>query len=562
MSQSLIVRHLLPAAVSASAAVCISHCGFYLGKAFVTGLNTLPSASLGIISGLSYSIMVETLTSKTLLKPIFIHSISILTSAVVTAGAAFAATSAGLIAMPTLASLGLLMAAAVVCNMIYRAVFTGPSHTAPPKAPQVAQLPVPADQPGPAPHQPEPIKHYPKAAIIPIAPRREIIKPWAAGAAEHPERWSWPSDLQKIGLSEPTKNYIDAFLNEVVPQIVATRQFPDFLKKGDSYYIKKNEACVVNGRSWKLPRTLYFAVDPATQQLSAILLNVSRKRVAPLGKGGQRTVKVCCNLTTGRRVVKKAACSPYEVELLKALNGTKGFEHLSQVRVTADAQGKSKARLITPLYEGSVRKLLETTSNLTAKDIKNLMVSYFNGLEKLHSIKGRTTFPDGKKYQLGYRSYHLDISPENLLYTRTSAGYDGVVTDAGTVNDIPHLWHKLIWLSPEKARQLRARRPEEENASFLAQHGQHDDMWNMGLVLTSLLTSSYFHILHQKNPTSLTQKEVDAEIARQKPIAASLTMNRNAKATMWDIARRLLQVSPEQRLTAAQALQEFKHVSA
>lgn len=562
MSQSLIVRHLLPSAVSASAGVCASYCGFYLGKSFVTGLNVLPSAGLGVISGLSYSIMVETLTSKTLLKPLFIHTFSILTSAAATAGAAFLASSASLIAMPSLASLGLLIAAAVVCNMIYRSVFAGPNLPAP-KGPQVAQLPA---QPRPAQRQRESGQLYPKAGVIAIPPRNEVIKPWAAKAAEHPELWSWPADLQKIGMSENTRQSIDDFLREVVPQIAATNQLPQFLKKGDAYYIKKNEKCTINGRNFTLPRTLYFAVDPVTQRLSAILLNISKKNVSVLGKGTQRTVKVCYNLTSGRHVVKKAACSAYEVELLKALKDTKGFESLSQVRVTkhthGDNKGSPKARLITPLYSGSLSKLLLSAPNLTAKDIKNLMVSYFNGLEKLHSVRGRTSFPDGKKYQLEYKSYHLDISPENLLYIRTSNGYDGVITDAGSVNDIPQIWYKHHWLSPEKDKLIQAERPSEENASFLAQHGQHDDLWNMGLILTSLLTGGYCHILSRKQARGLTQREVDAEIARQKPSAVfSLTMNRNAKAAMWEIARRLLQVDPKQRLTAAQARQEFERVA-
>lgn len=561
MSQFIIVRHLLPASISASAGVCASYCGSYLGKSFVTGLTILPSAGLGIISGLSYSIMVETLTSKTLLKPIFIHSFSILTSVVATADAAFLSSSASWIAMPTLASLGLLIASAIVCNMIYRSIFAKPHVTAP-KEPQVAQLPA---EPGQVPPKPQPVKPFPKAEIVPIAPRNEIIKPWAAKPAEHPEIWFWPSDLKKIGLSEQIKYEIDAFLRQVVPQIAAIDQFPAFLKKGDAYYIKKNEEYSINGSILTMPRTLYFAVDPKTKRLSAILLNISKKNVKQLGKGGQRTVKVCYNLTAGRHVVKKAACSPYEVELLKVLNGTKGFESLSQVRVTkftaGENKGKPKARLITPLYAGSLSNLLASSPNLEARDIKNLMISYFSGLEKLHSVVGRTSFPNGKKYQLGYKSYHLDISPENLLYTRTSNGIDGVITDAGTVNDIPHIWSKQHWLSPEKAKQLKAERPAEENASFLAKHGQHDDLWNMGLVLTSLLRGNYSHILTHRPAHTLTQREVDAEIARQKPFASSLTTKRNAKAAMWEIARRLLQIAPEQRLTASQARQEFERVA-
>lgn len=572
MVQSPAVRHVLPAVVAAGAAVCVSKYGSLLGRAYVTGLRTLPSAGLGIISGLFYSITFDALSFRTHLPALLKHSIAILTSAVATTGAAFAAASLGLIAMPSLPALATLIGAAILCDMLFRAIFGGP-HPTPGRQPQLVELPQlpqpPQPNQVPAPPRRQPIFQPPKPPENIILPgvgvaKKDAIKPWASQAADHPETWSWPADLSKIGLSERSKQQIEDFLKEVVPQIAADGKIPDALKKGDSYYIKKGQACVINGKSWTLPRTLYFAEDPNTHRLAAILLNVSTKNVPALGKGGQRVVKVCYNLTAGQRVVKKAACGAYEVELLKKLNGTPGFEQLSQVRVTQDARkpGQVKARLITPLYDGSLDKLLSTNPNLASKDIRGMMISYFKGLERLHAEPGRSTFPDGRKCNVRYKSYHLDISPQNLLYKLAGGTYEGVVTDAGTVNDLPHLWHKRGWLSPEKDKQINAFAGEKENVDYLTRLGQHDDIWNMGLVLTCLLKGSQFHAFSHKSASGLTQRDVDAEIARNKPAVASLTMNRNAKSSMWDIARQLLQVDPQKRLTATQAREAFERVVA
>ncbi len=532
MIKPLVIRPLFHGCVAAGVAVAVNQGLPLLHRAFKPGLNLLPSAGLGIISGIFYSATFDLLASHTHFHPIAIHAISILTSAIATYSIALAAAAAGIIAMPSLATLGAVVAAATIANFVIRLIFKGP-YPSKPILPANVQLHPP--------RQRVPIWPVVAPAINPKSDPN-LNRSWAAGPAASPSQWSWPADLNTIALSEASKKEIEAFLNEVVPQIVASKQMPAFHRRGEEF--------VLNGKSWKLPRTLTFIADPNTKQLAGILLNVSSKRVGILGKGGQRTVKKCYNLTTGEMVVKKGAASPYEVELLKSLNGTKGFEALSYVRVIPDKRraGRIKTHLITPIATGSLDKLLAGSPKLQAKEIRDLMLPLFQGMEKLHAHPGRTSFPGGMKVP-SYKSYHLDIKPENLLYKKTPQGYEACVSDVGTVNDIPYVWYTRGWLSPEKARELH----NGDAVKFLTQHGQHDDIWNMALVLTCLLKGSSTHALSScYQPDTLKQREVDGHLASHRKMA------KNRNAALWEIARKMLQVDPAKRLTMHQAREELE----
>lgn len=578
----MIKRHVLPAGLGAAVAVGVSEYGALAGKAFFTGLRALPSAGLGAVAGIFYSATYDMLPAKTGFRNLAHHAIALLTSAVLTYGVTFAAATAGVIAMPTLTSLGALFAAAVLSNMLFRAIFGG-SH--PRKEPEVKPAPPtkPPTEPTPAKpiSAPKPIsppaaklskpRTIPKVAAS--APKIVAPPPIPEAPPAAPSPCIWPSDLNDIGIyswDPGTKKELDEYLRVAVEDIMTTGVIPPIRRKNDLF--------AFNGKLWKLPRTVTFIEDPKTKKLAAILLSVSTMRVPALGKGKDRTAKVIYDLLTGQRMVKKAANKDdpdAEIALLQTLNGSKGIEPLIHIRKVRDKRTYSeKTQLITPLFKGTVDKLLASNPTLSAKDIRNMMLSLLTGLEKLHALPGKTKGFNPRSF----RSYHSDIKPANLLYDKTSAGYDAVVSDMETVNKVDELWATMAWMSPRKLKQWYRLEAHLDNADYNMQNSQHDDIWSMGLVFASLLKNKLHQgvrwkgiaplaCIYQKlelnnndsNIATIKQHELDDEI-RQNKAATALNPDGSAKEKMWDIVQRMLAVQSNRRYTAKEAREALEVV--
>lgn len=537
MDLSMIIRrHVLPAGLSAGAAAGVAELGSQIGhlggKVFAagmrSGLNPGPSAIIGAISGIFYSVIYDILPQQTGLQNLLNHTIAIIGSAVATYGVAFAAASAGLIAMPSLIFLSVIFVNAISVNIIFRAVFGG--------------------------RHPHPVQ--PKS----VSASRPGAKPWI-----------WPSNLSTIKINSSEKRQLDAYLEAIQPDI-ANGIAPAFHRKNRHFSYK--------GKSWNLPRTLSFVEDPRTRRVAAILLTVNN---SPLGKGRDRTPKMIYNLTTGECMCKKKVQHDYELELMKSLNNSKGIEPLSYVR-KVKGQLQTKTQLITPLYKGTIEKLLNANANtaLSAKDIKRIMLNLLNGLEKLHLHPGKGLLPTNF-------SYHSDIKPANLLYKLNAEGYEAVISDFETVNYTEKLWGTPGWMSPEKVRFWTYLNTNSNIPAYNERNGQSDDMWSIGGVFASLLKNqlhemrfgSQFAVLpplaciyrkcrfipnHEgkiefldRNVANVTQQELDQELAQFKADTA-FSPDGSARQKMWDIAKSMLLVNSNRRLKARQAREALADV--
>lgn len=501
MVQSLPVRHLLPAAVGAVCVSGVTATGPLVHPTLATGLGVFPAAGLGVLAGLFYSATYDLLSSQISLPNLTKHAISFLTSGTAVYGIALAVSTAGWMVMPSAMALGAVITTAILVDIFCRWLFC-----------------------------PETVSN---------GWQKGLFRPWTGPSHTDPTQWRWPVHLEEIGVSPEAKELLDSFLKEVIPQIIASKQIPAFHRKEERFELF--------GKQWKLPRTLTFMADPQTQQLSAILLNVHKG--APLARGSQRTPKVCYNLTTGEKMVKKSPASPYEVDLLKTMNGTQGIEPLSYVRVVPckNSASQEKSHLVTPYYEGgSFDQLLEKGPTFSKKQIWQILFSISTGLKKLHDQPGRTRFPSRNYPELQYRSSHLDLKPENLLYKMQGDSYELVISDFGSVNDLPNIWGTEGWDSPEKDWLMHRSGTEQEHIDFITRFGQKSDLWNVGLILTWLLLGSSRNALSLSSiekPRFLTQDSVDSILDQ---CAARDPQKENGP--FWALANQLLQVDPDKRM--------------
>ena len=177
MRTSVLFDHLLPSASAATVAGVVDYAFFG---------SLLRGAGVGCIAGVVYSATHDILENSLKSKSGFVnHSVAIITSASITYGVALAAASAGLIAMPTLASFGALYAMAIAVDIIFRA-FLNEKPKAPPAAPPpVKEAPgVPVKQNAKAPTLTKPKRHVattapstkPVKAIVPTTPATNLVQ--------------------------------------------------------------------------------------------------------------------------------------------------------------------------------------------------------------------------------------------------------------------------------------------------------------------------------------------------------------------------------------------------
>ncbi|MCE5316856.1 MAG: hypothetical protein LLG04_05775 [Parachlamydia sp.] len=588
-------RHLLPVTFAAAASIgtaeLVPKIGMMAGKGFVSCLSAGPAAIFGAVTGIFYSVIYDLLTYRTGIHSLKSHVIAVLGSAGTTFAIAHVTASAGLIAISSLPALGLLIAAAIAADMVYRAIFGGqhprklpielpkresikepaeksrhclslvvPQARMPSfRLPQIQPLPLPQAMVAPAAPLPAPaaLASPPLRLVLPAG---RSIRPLPA--AYQPTRWIWPEKLSEIGIeSEMVKQQIEEYLLEVRSEIEAGR-IPEFHRKQISFDFK--------GKSWRLPRTLSFMVDTRTNQVSTILLSVSKDRVAPLGKGRGRTAKVIYNLTTGRKMCKKAVQNSNEVALLQALNGSEGIEPLDYVRTVG-----SKTQLITPLFKGTLDKLLKSR-DLTAEDMKKIMLQLLKGLEKLHQ------YPEIRTASRTH-SYHSDIKPSNILYDKE---LNVVISDMESVNDLNSFVGTPGWKSPQKRQAWGTFSRQQGITDYNQNHSQGDDNWSMGLIFAAVLKNALdivlgvaplrcilgkYHVeqvqdrfllkytLNDSGISNITQAEIDQEIADEK-VKLGSSANRVAMGQMWDIVREMLSVDPQRRLSARQARERLEAV--
>ncbi|CAF0865866.1 unnamed protein product [Rotaria sordida] len=259
-----------------------------------------------------------------------------------------------------------------------------------------------------------------------------------------------------------------------------------------------------------------------------------------LGKGLSSVVRKCVEKGTGKEYACKIMefnddndetrdATLREIQILKLVGG-----HPNIIDIIASFETPNYVFIVMELCpHGELFDYLTKVVRLSEKRTRQIMSSILAGVQHLHS----------------YHVVHRDLKPENILMDSTmnvkitDLGFAVQVTDNVSLHD---LFGTPGYMAPEL---LRCSQSDEEGLGY----GLPVDLWACGVILYTLLSGlpPFWHRkqhlmfrMIMEGRYSMTGSEWD-----------------DVSETAKDLIRHLLVIDPDERYTAAQALQHSFFIS-
>ena len=359
----------------------------------------------------------------------------------------------------------------------------------------------------------------------------------------------WPDNLNDVGVTEENKAIIDHVLNTFYTRVENGENITaDFLKTDEKerffQIIDLSTQTEEVLEKYPIPLSLDLRFDEA--KIILIGKNI-------IGEGVERKVKAAHDLFNGIPFVKKEINQENELEIYELIQNKpspglpKNFCFRGQG--TAKLQVLEE-RLTGPLYVALQRHIFRTDT-LKLNAIKELA----QGLHTLHHFKLKNNAPCS----------HCDIKIENILFND-----DGSVqwTDFGYSGQVEQLVGSPSYQSPEHVAMKVKVFPNgiedngtvtaEEIATYCKTYGQPVDIWAFGIVLLSILKNADVYCLDlideamKQSESHPYHKDFEIQFLKQEDIAAEIAAWKSKsspiKQALLDIAEKMLQVDPEQRI--------------
>ena len=257
-----------------------------------------------------------------------------------------------------------------------------------------------------------------------------------------------------------------------------------------------------------------------------------------IGRGQFGAIKMAQRIENGQYVVSKKV---------------KGEGNIRASEAEANMQQEAAGANILPIYNTirldealyhfmplaglgdgcTIQQRLSTVqhSRLTTKILKFVAQDLLRGLQTIHN-KG---------------IFHLDIKPDNLVFTREGTGY---ITDFGCAKKAA-----TPQFSSEALGDNRYFSPERLQACMEGIFdGEKADIWAAGMAL--------LQIIHNTDPLQLFEMDNDLalrvrkcnQVYFQEKLKQFKALQEPQEGNIWWVIRGLLDVNPETRLTAQEAL--------
>jgi serine/threonine protein kinase len=224
--------------------------------------------------------------------------------------------------------------------------------------------------------------------------------------------------------------------------------------------------------------------------------------------GGERKIRWVYDLTMGTFFLKKRITGLFEEQLLNyllPLRLQRGIQTSVQWRTVSDKPNKEKRQIIESVRDGTLQTLFGTAplSNFSVK--RDLILYLLIDLNALHlrSLSGVTItqdspFSNTQTQELSYHTFHSDIKPLNVLVFIQNGKWRAELCDFGFGAAHPVAFVISIGFTPpEYIRFYQEKRPlgigkvsakdSFDIAQFNIKHGHGRDVWDLGLVIISLL---------------------------------------------------------------------------
>ncbi|MGH2613175.1 MAG: protein kinase domain-containing protein, partial [Rhabdochlamydiaceae bacterium] len=408
-------------------------------------------------------------------------------------------------------------------------------------------------------------------------------------------KWMWPPNTSVLDVTAKDKAEIDAALSAIFSVLGTANLTLEKKQKGARALIIRRE----NQPPQTISLPLNFTFLEKNGQLTEILL-LTKKIV---GQGAERTVKLCYNLTTGKYYVKKKVSAAERIIMDHFMkNPGRGIAPIWVFREVPNVD-PPKVQIIEPLYAGSLLSLLENSPPTKTEEKLSLIQDLLHGLSYLHAYIFPDTFyinSENKKVPVkGFKAFHFDINPNNILVRKVGNKWEAVISDFGFVGDVTIMGGTIGYQAPEEVSlQLRENplnnEDETGNPKKVVQHnllyGQLMDIWSMGLVMTEIMAGKLTTIrcseededleiaplpclercfLDNSNKyyedaktALLKQANIDQDLLNLKTSAQSSDAAENRIInTIYDLIRLMLQIRPQSRISAEEALQKLNETA-
>lgn len=392
------------------------------------------------------------------------------------------------------------------------------------------------------------------------------------------QRWKWPKNLSFLGITAEQKD----LLNLVISTLVQTSKFSpkiEILKSQKNHTELQIEVSNDGFHRFTLPFRIRYVIED--QELQNVVV-LSRKII---DQGGQRNVRLSFNPFKSKYYVRKRATSETEILIVETLSKRK---HRGLVSVKPwqeiSSSGVKRTKFLEPLYEMPLTELFGTYHLTKFQQKLFLIEDLLFGLQAFHSHQiENICFGD---YTGSFKWFHYDLKPDNILVRRNlqTGGFEAAITDFGHACNTDGVGGSNGYRSPERVqRYLTSSRTTHDNFVYQAQHGQSMDIWSMGLIFVGILIGRGSEKAGDHFPplpcleegflkdskkeihfcdafvAELTQDQIDRDLDQLKAAYPASTPEKQLMLDhLWKMVKQMLRVKPEERITAEEALKQFK----
>jgi len=369
----------------------------------------------------------------------------------------------------------------------------------------------------------------------------------------------WPANLNDIGVTEETRELIDSLFTHLYSKIKDGEKVTAEFVKTD----EKKRFFQIIDRSTKEVLEEYLVPLSLDIRLDDDRIFLISKNT--IGKGQERTVKAVHDLRTGTPFVKKEINKENEFEIYQLIqsNPSTGLPQNFHFRRNGSEKLQVlEERLTGPLFEALQKRIFRTDA-LKLHAVKELA----QGLHTLHHFKLESNNP----------CFHADLKIENILFDEKG---NVQWTDFGYSGQVEKLVGSPGYQSPELVAMIAKAFPEghgttcavtaEEIATYYKKHGQPIDIWAFAIVILTILKNADVHPLRaiagalKRSESHPLFKDFEIQFLEQEELTAEIEAWRNRASqieqALLDIAERMLQVDPDQRINMDEVLELLSQI--